>query len=195
MKNSLFSVVQHTRRSGAESGARVADGSPNAVLGMVGQQIREILGPIRKGQTQSYVSSGRWSAHDLLNYILRHTGSATVYASTYALSEESTRAIVRKLQQGEIQEMHCILDGRMKVRKPAVLHFAEKNFTRLVKRDCHAKVMVIRNENWSVTVISSMNFSSNKRIEAGVIFTDRATADFHQEWMEAELEGGKPFGR
>lgn len=43
----------------------------------------------------------------------------------------------------------------------------------------HAKFTVIRNEEWAVTICSSMNLNLNRKLENFVIFESREVADFY----------------
>jgi hypothetical protein len=59
---------------------------------------------------------------------------------------------------------------------------------------CHAKIVVLQNQQWSVAIVGSANFTNNPRIEAGIVSTERAVGDFHRDWMLAEIANAKPFG-
>jgi hypothetical protein len=92
-----------------------------------------------------------------------------------------------------ISELNAVLDYRIERRKPEAFQLANNIITRIKLTKCHAKVLVIRNETWDVTIIGSANFSKNPRIEAGVIFTDRKTAEFNAGWIDEIIEGKEVF--
>ena len=71
--------------------------------------------------------------------------------------------------------------------------FAQGITTSVKLAKCHAKVTVLENEHWSVTIVSSANMTNNPRIEAGVICTDLAAAEFHKKWIVDVICGEEPL--
>lgn len=127
--------------------------------------------------------------HQLLAYVLEQTGPAAVWMTTWTITEEPMRSLLQQLRSGSIIELHALLDYRIERRKPEAFQLASSIITRIKLTKCHAKVLVVQNEQWSVTVLGSANFSNNPRIEAGCLFTDRASADFHRTWINDVIEG------
>ncbi len=163
------------------------------ILARSGQTIREAIGELVPDRCTVYVSGGRWSAHELRAYVLQQTGPAKVYMSTWAMSEDSSRMLLAGIESGLITELNCIFDRRLPVRKPGIMQLAKQLCTRISLVDCHAKVTVITNNQWGVTIIGSANDTNNKRIEAGVIITNRGIAQWNASWMMEQLSGGDPF--
>jgi hypothetical protein len=56
--------------------------------------------------------------------------------------------------------------------------------------DIHAKVTVIENTEWTISIIGSANYTENKRKEAGVIILTRAAADQQLLWIHKSLKDG-----
>jgi hypothetical protein len=52
---------------------------------------------------------------------------------------------------------------------------------------CHAKLLVVINKDWAVSVTGSANLTKNSRLEAGVISCTPAIANFHKSWIENEF--------
>jgi hypothetical protein len=59
----------------------------------------------------------------------------------------------------------------------------------------HAKGFVIWNDEWQVTCTTSMNFSNNPRIEAGVISTEKSVFEFSKIWTSKAINQGEVFER
>lgn len=138
------------------------------------------------GQTYHLVSLGRWSMHHMLFHILKITGPADVYATTWSISEDVVRHLVEGLTQGLIKSMNFIFDYRVRKYKPAAYFLAKQHFTSRVT-SCHAKVTIIKNDSFDISIIGSANYTRNDRIEVGVIFTDKQTSEFHKNWITQEL--------
>jgi len=159
------------------------------VLGKTLEQLKGCIGELEPDQALQYATAGRWSMHQLLTYILNQTGPAAVWLTTWTITEEPMRAILHELRSGRIQELHAVLDYRIERRKPEAFQLASQIITRIKLTKCHAKVLVVQNTEWNVTVLGSANFSKNPRIEAGTIFTDKGSADFHKAWINDVIEG------
>jgi hypothetical protein len=151
------------------------------------KQLNESLSGIVPGETYHLVSLGRWSMHHLLFHLLKITGPAMVYATTWSISEDVVRHLVEARNQGLIKEMSFIYDYRVRKYKPAAYFLSKEHFTSKVT-SCHAKVTILESETHSLTIIGSANYTRNDRIEVGVIFTDKETATFHKNWITTELQ-------
>lgn len=147
------------------------------------------------GQNLSYhfASGGLWSTHELLFHLLQFTGPAKIAIATWSITEEPARMLVNGLNIGIIKEMVGIFDMRCKQRAPETYAFAKHNFCKARLTICHAKVTVIYNDDWHISIVGSSNYTNNPRIEAGVISTHKKTALAHLGWITAELENAHPF--
>ena len=162
-------------------------------VGKATQKVQEVIGEITMNETIPYVSMGEWSSHDLLFHILKQTGLANVYISTWSVSEDAVRQLIAKLKGSQIAKLFCVFDWRVKLRRPEAFELARFNIADIRLTTCHAKVTVIQNENWSIAIVGSANYTSNPRIEAGVISCDIHAANFHKKWILEELKNADPF--
>lgn len=163
-------------------------------LGKSLNELKETVGELVPDQAVQFATAGRWSMHQLLEYLLRKTGPCRVWLTTWTITEEPMRALLMLIREGLILELNAVLDYRIEKRKPEAFQLASNIITNIKLTKCHAKMLVLRNEHWHVTVMGSANLSNNPRIEVGVIFTDRATADFHENWI-SEVIAGKEVWR
>jgi hypothetical protein len=157
------------------------------------QTLDEVMPELKPNYTTLYASGGLWSMHDLLFWILDRTGPAKVISATWSITEDPATQIARRLHEGLITELHFLFDVRVRIRNPKVLGFVKHQAATCRLSACHAKAFVVENENWQVTVISSANFTSNPRIEAGVLLTNAIAAEFTKDWILKEIEKGHPF--
>ena len=159
------------------------------------ERCQDVIGKIKMGEDIHYASCGEWSSHELLAHILNQTGPAHVMFSTWSVSEMAIRLILKWMQDKKILSLDALLDWRVKVRRPEVLELLRFNLskTNLYLTNCHAKVAVIKNNSWAVSIVGSANFTNNPRIEAGVISCSRTAANFHTDWILREIKRAKPF--
>ena len=162
-------------------------------LGKSAATVSAVIGRVKMGETVHYVSNGEWSMHDLLFHLISITGPARVTLCSWSISEKAVRRIIEAFNDNVLIDLRCVFDWRVKVRRPEVLSMVQKNIRNIALTACHAKVTVIENDDWSIAIIGSANYTNNPRIESGVIACDKAVAGFHREWMEKEIRGGHPF--
>ncbi len=151
------------------------------------KELNESFAQLEKGYTYQLVSLGRWSMHHLLFHLLKMTGPANVYATTWSISEDVIRHIVEAKNQGLINEMTFIFDYRVRKYRPGAYFLSQQHFKSIVT-SCHAKVTIIESKTHHLTIVGSANYTRNDRIEVGSIFTDKETHDFHKNWIIHEIE-------
>lgn len=162
-------------------------------IGKANAKLQDVFGAIAQDQVIPYVSLGDWSTHDLLFFLLEQTGPARVWFTTWAISEYAIRQLYQFVEHGMILQLKGIFDYRNGVRKPAELQFLQQITTEIKPAKCHAKVTVIENDDWGISIVGSANFTRNPRIEAGVLFTCRKVAEFEKNWIERELSSKSVF--
>ncbi len=193
----LFSAEELSKKRNQDhgSGSISLCGKNHVFIGRANQKLEKIIGKISPDESCHFASMGDWSTHDLLFYLLQITGPARVYFTTWAISEYAIRQLYHFIEQGYILELKGIFDYRNGVHKPAELQFLKKITTDIKAAKCHAKVTVIENEKWGITIIGSSNYTRNPRIEAGVICSSRRVAEFHKNWIVNELNNTSCFDR
>lgn len=149
-------------------------------------QLNAAIPVIEPGNTYHLVSLGRWSMHHLLFHILKLTGPADVYATTWSINEDVVRHLVEAKNTGLLRSMSFVFDYRVRKYKPAAYFLSQQYFKSRVS-SCHAKVTIIQNELFHISIIGSANYTRKDRIEVGVIFTEQNIADFHKNWIVNEI--------
>jgi len=155
-----------------------------------GEQLATIadqVGVLLPGISCSFVTHGAWSNIELLEYCLSNTGPANVYFSTWAISPEAITRFGAWMEGLKIIDLYAVMDSGLRNRKPEVYQQATGVFKKLVTCKCHAKVTVIQNDDHSLVIIGSANYTKNPRIEAGVIICDKTIADQHIGWILEEF--------
>lgn len=148
------------------------------------KQFKKSLEHLEHNTYYHYSTGGQWSTHELLQYLFTITGPADLYISTWAMTEEPVRALIDLKNKKLIRSIHCLFDYKIKEQKSKAFLLAESNFDSITLAKCHAKVSVIRNETWGLTVFGSANHTRNPRIERGCICTDPKAADFDINWIK-----------
>jgi len=194
---SLFSTDDLAKKKPdrPKSGSIPFAGSNLLTIGKADEKLHQVFGLVVDGQSVHYASLGDWSTHDLLFFLLEQTGPARVYFTTWAISEYAIRQLYQFIEHGLILELKGIFDYRNGIRKPAELQFLQKITTDIKAAKCHAKVTVIENDHWGISVVGSANYTRNPRIEAGVLCCDKTVAAFHRDWILNELSNTSALDR
>lgn len=152
-----------------------------------------VLGKIRKGQTIHLVSAADWSAHDVIRQLIETTGPVDLWFATWSISEGGLREILRLRDSGKIKSINAIIDWRVLVRNREAVQLARAQADNIATHPCHAKVYVLKNKDWAISVVGSANLTNNPRIEASVITENAEIADFHTGWMKEVIDNTDPF--
>mgnify|MGYP000172677323 CR=1 FL=1 len=147
-------------------------------------KLKHLLTAIKPGASVHYVSKGDWSMHDLVMELLKILGQAEIYFTTYALRETPVRQLVLAMHRGDIKFVKMLVDTRAKIRTPAVFEMAKMNFCQVGQTNVHAKVCVIKTANGCVSITGSANWTSNPKIEAGVVSMNNELAEFNINWIQ-----------
>jgi len=150
---------------------------PYSNIGRPDKILKKYIGEIEHDRIINFWTSGRWSMHDLLIYILKQTGPADVLVTTWSISETAIRDIFVKYKDGLIRSIKFLIDPRIKVRNPKPLQLLAANFPYKFIA-CHAKVTTIENDEWQISIVSSANMTNNPRFERGVIFPIKEIFEF-----------------
>lgn len=153
--------------------------------------IAQVLGDLKTDKAVFYRTCGAWSNINLLQYILKITGKADVYFSTWAISINAIRVLIDSEKNELINNYYGVLDAGIRNRKPEIYQQIIANFKNYCFAKCHAKVMVIKNQKFSFTIVGSANLTANPRIETGMIILNLAIAEENINWILKEINNAK----
>lgn len=134
------------------------------------KNVKEILKPLACAPVQAYFSSD-FQLYHLLEFILEQTGAANVVLTTFSVSEEFVRKLVQMKNSGSINHLVIIADHRTAVKALRLTLFTNNVAEELSLGNNHAKVLLIENKWWKVSVVTSQNQTRGNRIECGMICT------------------------
>lgn len=134
-------------------------------------------------------SNGEWSMHQLLLQIIDVIGPADVYISSYAFGETPARIITQLKEKGLIKKLYCLLDDRVESRTAGSMQLISSIADEFATTMTHAKVTLFMNEQHTITVVGSANYTENKRWEAGVISKDKLIFNFYRQFISEAING------
>lgn len=156
---------------------------------------RQCLGNIERGSRVIGLTKGQFSLLDLIRAVLETTGPAHLIVSTWSTGIRDAENAAWLLESGQLLSVRMITDRSFPTRQPK---YAAR-LVRLFGPDAihctrvHAKIALIRNEQWNVAIRSSMNLNRNPRFEQFDLDESAEICDFFEAWVR-ELEELHPPG-
>jgi hypothetical protein len=191
----LFSY-NDIRKTEIGSKGKIAQIGNSKNVHTIAREAAQLISTVRNLESETtyhYCTAGAWSLHEMIALICEKIGTARLFLSTWTITEEPMRVLFGLIEKGLISELNCLFDYRIEKRKAEAFQFAKVNASRIKLTKVHAKIAVLVNEQWAITIVGSANLTKNPRIEAGVISTCRETAEFHISWIENEINDGNTF--
>ena len=147
------------------------------------------IGQLENGREHHFYSWGNFNLVRLISYLIKQTGPAYVFMTSYSFSQKSIEQLQHKISKGEILSFKVILDNRVRVMSPKPFQMIASSFDyRCIS--VHAKVALIWNDQWKISIVTSQNATDNPKLERGTIFTDHQVFNFDLKVLENEFERG-----
>lgn len=153
------------------------------------QPLTSSIGTIIQGETVHYYSFGNYNLVRLLVYLLKQTGPAHIFMTSYSFSQKSIEQLQKRIERGEILSFRIIIDNRVKSMSPKPFQMLSTCFDYRCF-SIHAKIALIWNDRWNITVITSQNATDNPKMERGVIYTDSKLFEFDLKTLEDAFRRG-----
>lgn len=134
------------------------------------EKVREHIKPLACTPVQAYFSSD-FQLYHLLEFLLGETGPGDLILTTFSVSEEFIRKLLQMKQKGLISSLAIIADHRTAVKALRLSLFTKNIAEELHLGNNHAKVVLLKNKNWKVSVVTSQNQTRGNRIESGIVCT------------------------
>jgi hypothetical protein len=149
------------------------------------------LGLIHRKMNKHFYSKGAFNLIQLVLYVLKQTGPASIFLCTYSIAGDSIATLIRKKKEGSILGIRFLIDSRVRSISPKPFDYLITSFPDAY-RCCalHAKVALIWNEEWHVSIVGSQNATHNPKLERGIIHTDPAIWNFDLKILKDEFERG-----
>ena len=135
------------------------------------------LKPLLLFPVQPYLSQNIQIYH-VIDSILHQIGPAELINTTFSVSEEFCRAIYRLKKEGLITSAIEVADFKAAAKTVRVNGFMASVFDEAYLAEIHAKVVLLRNDRYAVSVVTSQNQTRGNRFECGIITTDASAYAF-----------------
>lgn len=168
-------------------------GDVRFLVGKRGVDLESLLPQIQQETDYDIPSRGDWSLHEMIEYVLTKTGPAEVWISSWGITENPLRRVIRLCAEGVITQLHALFDSRVKLQCPNAFQLAMAANVEMRLAKNHSKMVVFLNPEWGATIYTSANLTQNERLEHYMISTRRKRAEFNRDWLNLELQDAQPF--
>ena len=153
------------------------------------------IGTLTKGCRIIGITKGQFSLLDLIKAVLEQTGPAHLLVSTWTAGIRDAENAGFLLERGELLSMQLLTDRSFPTRQAKYCRRVREIFgdDAITITNVHAKFAVLTNEQWSVTIRSSMNLNRNRRFEQFDLDDDQAIAAFFLGFAD-ECQAANPSG-
>lgn len=155
----------------------------NRLVTDVEKTLTDAIGKISPDINIHYYSYGNFNLVRLILYLIKQTGPVHCFMTSYSFSQKSIEQLQNRIQRKEILSFRVIVDNRVKSMSPKPFQMLSTSFDyRCIS--IHAKVALLWNENWKISIVTSQNATDNPKIERGIIFTDPGVFEFDLKALE-----------
>jgi hypothetical protein len=161
----------------------------SAFVAEADKSLTKAIGQLKNGLTTHFYSWGNFNLVRLMMYILKQTGPAHAFMTSYSFSQKSIEQLNLKLSQKQLLSFRVIIDNRVKTMSPIPFQMLMNSFDYRCT-SIHAKIALIWNEDWKITILTSQNATDNPKMERGTIFTDSSVFNFDLKTLENEFLRG-----
>lgn len=144
------------------------------------------IGQIENGKTIHYYSYGNFNLVRLILHLLRQTGPVHLFMTSYSISQASIEQLQRRMEQQQLLSFRLLIDNRVRTMSPKPFQMLAQCFNYRCS-SIHAKVALMWNDNWSVSIVTSQNATNNPKMERGTIFTSKKVFQFDLNALENEF--------
>ena len=137
-----------------------------------GISLNSILQPLAKCSLQSYLGKGVHTL-GLLDWILKQTGRADSYVTTFSTSDAFLRGFYNLRKKGLVNHAVLLADLKASQKTVKLKGLMQSCFDTIYLSMNHSKVVLVQNESHLVCVISSQNQTYGDRAECTIVTTDQ----------------------
>ena len=137
-----------------------------------GRRIDDILQPLTRQSNQYFLGNGLHTL-GLLGWILSQTGRADVWVSTFSTSDAFCSDFLNLRKKGLIGKASLVADLKALRKTIQLAKLMSSCFDNVYLAQNHSKIVLVQNERWTVSVISSQNQTYGDRAECTMVTTSQ----------------------
>ena len=178
-------------RKTLDSNLIVADNHQEIVVGdpqmFFRQKALDVIGDLQDLRPRFFFSDNDFSLHELIAALLHKVGPSELGIITWSITIDPISVIGKLKADGLITKLSGLIDARTQRNHPQAFQMVLELFDELRIISSHAKVTLISNDHFKITIIGSANLTINPRLEVGQIFFDPDVFNFYSGVLNRKL--------
>jgi len=151
--------------------------------------LTKAIGLLVPGINTHFYSFGNFNLVRLIMYIIKQTGPVHVFMTSYSFSQKSILQLQKSIEQKQMLSFRIVIDNRVRSISPKPFQLISTIFNYRCT-SVHAKIALLWNDQWNISIVTSQNATDNPKMERGIIFTDKTVFDFdHKNLTDAFSRG------
>lgn len=151
--------------------------------------LTKAIGILHKNKDTHYYSYGNFNLVRVMMHVMKQTGPVHAFMTSYSFSQKSIEQLLRKLEAKDLLSFRVIVDNRVKSMSPKPFEMLSSCFNYRCS-SIHAKVALLWNEDYNISIVTSQNATDNPKMERGTIFTNKDVFDFDLKALNNEYDRG-----
>ena len=147
-----------------------------------------------KGLEMSAFTIGQFSKIDLIEAVLKYTGPVEMHIATWSAAGADMRRVEEFIESGMATKVTFLIDHSFRKRQPKLLKVLDGIGADVYEAACHAKIVLLKNDDWNVVIKTSMNLNKNPRIESFDITECQEYYQHHKDMLNMLVELAKESG-
>ena len=147
------------------------------------------IGKLSAGKTTHFYSYGNFNLVRLILHIIKQTGPVNLFMTSYSISQSSIEQLQHRIEQQQILSLRLIIDNRVRSMSPKPFQMLSSVFNYRCT-SIHAKIALLWNDDWQISIVTSQNATDNPKLERGTIFTDPDIFNFDLNALKNEFNRG-----
>jgi hypothetical protein len=157
-----------------------------AELGVFSDNAKVPVNKLEKNGRVLGLTDGNFSLIDMIHSILKKVGKADVIVCTWSAGIKDAHQIRWMLDTNLIQSFTIVTDHSYVTRQKKYVLSLEQIFGKQNIRtsEVHAKFVLIKNNEWSICLRTSMNLNANKTTESFELEDDAEVYEFYYNYIK-----------
>jgi hypothetical protein len=150
---------------------------PAEFISDMDKSLTAAIGLLNPKVNTHYYSFGNFNLVRLIMYLIKQTGPVHLFMTSYSFSNKSIQQLQNHIENDKIISFKLILDNRVRSISPKPFQIIASCFNYRCT-SVHAKIALLWNDKWKLSIVTSQNATDNPKMERGIIFTDPTVFEF-----------------
>lgn len=135
-----------------------------------------------------YFSTGSIQLYHIVEDLLQQTGKADLFLSSFTISEEFIRKLQKLKEEKLVENLQLLIDLRSAKKTIHLSWFLANVANEVFLNKNHSKLVIIKNDRFKISMVTSANMTRGNRHECGMISTVHDHYDYFYQQIKIVLK-------